>query len=383
MSAAKSLYRIFRNPPSTPRTNPTPPKPHNLLIKSLYNEQNLTKLVENFKKCSEIPSFRRQHKIYRITVVRLASAERFSSIEEIFQHQKKYDSITREGFAVRLIYLYGKVGMFDHAFKLFDELPQLNCQRTLWSFNALLSACVWSKQFNKAEELFREMPLKLSISPDVVTYNIVIQALCEMGSFDSAESMLSEMESNGVKPNVFTFNTIMHKFYDNGQFCVGERIWDMMEKSGIAPNIVTYNSKMQGLLSAGKLAEVFELVEELHTRKLKPSLNTYNILIRAYCSNGNLDEAKKMYDCLLKDGFLLSRSPFRMLIRCCCENGDLDLALKLCEENMSVISDIGSDILQLVVDGLVKRSRVEEAERLVNATSNIYDLKLKMPSVDE
>ncbi|KAF5181209.1 Pentatricopeptide repeat-containing protein [Thalictrum thalictroides] len=213
----------------------------------------------------EIRSFRRQHDIYRITVDRLASAERFSSIEEILQHQKKYDSITSEGFAVRLICLYGKA--------------------------------------------------------DVVTYNIVIQALCEMGwSFDSADYMLAEMESNGVKPNVITFNTIMHKLYDNGQF------------------------------------------------------------LRC---NGNLDEAKKMYDCILKDGVLLSQSPFRMLIRCCYENGDLDLALKLCEENMSVNFDIGSDILQLVVDGLVKRSRVEEAERLVNATSNMYDLKLKMPSVDE
>ncbi|KAF5183383.1 Pentatricopeptide repeat-containing protein [Thalictrum thalictroides] len=277
--------------------------------------------------------------------------------------------------------------MFDHAFKLFDELPQLNCQRTLLSFNALLSACVASKQFNKVEELFREMPLKLSISPDVATYNTVIQALCKMGSFDSAESMLAEMESNGVTPSLITFNTIMHGFYFNGRFSDGERIWATMEKSGIAPDIVSYNGKMQGLLlNGGKISEAVELFKELHSSKVKPNHISYNFLIKAYCNDGNLEAVIRTYNRLLKNGYIPNRTTLEMLIPSICEKGDIDHARKICEENVSVNCYISVGTLQTVVDGLVEVSRTEEAEKLVKlATSKMYAYysQVKMPTKDE
>ncbi|PIA58414.1 hypothetical protein AQUCO_00500381v1 [Aquilegia coerulea] len=400
MSASKttkSLYRIFSSKPiSTPcRTKPssTPSKPgstkpttrktHDLLAQSFFDERDLTRFVENFKTLSDIPYFRSRQRIYEIAVLRLASAEKFSLIEEIIQHQKKYDNITSEGFAKRLICLYGKAGMFDHAFKLFDELPQLNCQRTLLSFNALLTACVQSKQFNKVEKLFRDMPLKLSIVPNVVTYNIVIQALCGTGSFDSAESMLGEMESNEVTPSLITFNTIMHGFYYNERFSDGERIWARMENSGIAPDIVSYNGKMQGLLNGGKISEAVELFEELQSRKLKPNLITYNFLIKAYCNDGNLEAAIRTYDLLLKKRYVPNRSTLETLIPFIYEKGDIDRALKLCKENVSVNCYIGVGTLQTVVNGLVKASRTEEAEKLL-ATSKLYAYysQVKMPSED-
>ncbi|GFY88974.1 hypothetical protein Acr_06g0009140 [Actinidia rufa] len=43
-------------------------------------------------------------------VRRLAAAQKLSDIEDIIEHQKKYPDITNEGFAVRLICLYGKSG---------------------------------------------------------------------------------------------------------------------------------------------------------------------------------------------------------------------------------------------------------------------------------
>ncbi|RVW86406.1 Pentatricopeptide repeat-containing protein, mitochondrial [Vitis vinifera] len=42
--------------------------------------------------------------------------------------------------------------------------------------------------------VFSELPSKLSVEPDLVSYNIVIKGLCDMGSMDSAVGMLDEME---------------------------------------------------------------------------------------------------------------------------------------------------------------------------------------------
>ncbi|KAF5202502.1 Pentatricopeptide repeat-containing protein [Thalictrum thalictroides] len=388
-SAAKSLCRIFsKRTTSKPVINPKPTKPtptHKSLVDKLFKEKNLSTLVKKFIKCSENPRFRGHHNIYEDTVRRLASAKKFSCIEQVLEHQKKYEDITTEGFAMRLISLYGKAGMLDHASKLFDELPQLKCQRTLKSFNSLLYACVQSKQFDKTEKLFRELSSSLSLTPDIVSYNIVIQAFSEMGSLDSAELMLGEMESNGVKPNLITYNTIINRFFHNGKFSDGERFWARMEESGIVPDVITYNAKIKGLVYGGKIAEAVELVEQLESSELEPNHVTYNLLIEGYCNDGNSDEAKTVYDHMLKTNYVPNRTTFEALIPCIYENGDLDLALKLCLDsvNSNCLIDVG--VLQVVVDGLAKVSRIEEAKNFVKlARSKKYNnSKLKMPSEDD
>ncbi|KAE8686258.1 hypothetical protein F3Y22_tig00111070pilonHSYRG00056 [Hibiscus syriacus] len=212
-----SLTRFLRR---TFSTTPTP-QPDNVrkAAAELYKERDLKRLVEKFKKSSEYSRFRARTGIYENIVRRLASAGRFQWIEEILEDQKKYQDISKEGFAARLIRLYGRSGMFEQAYKVFDEMPN----RGLLSFNALMGACVNAKKFDKVDVFFKELPEKLSIVPDLVSYNTVIKAFCEMGSSDSARLMLDEMEKKGVQPDVITFNTLLYYFFKNGRFDDGRR----------------------------------------------------------------------------------------------------------------------------------------------------------------
>lgn len=67
--------------------------------------------------------------------------------------------------------------MFDEAQKLFDEMPRLNYERTVLSFNALLGACINSKNFDKFSELFKELREKLLLQLNTGSYNKVVKAL--------------------------------------------------------------------------------------------------------------------------------------------------------------------------------------------------------------
>ncbi|KAK9155942.1 hypothetical protein Sjap_003422 [Stephania japonica] len=324
-----------------------------------------------------------QAPIYQVTVRRLASAKRFSLIEDILESQKKYSDMSSEGFAIRLIKLYGESGMFDHARKVFDELPSLRCRRTVKSFNALLNACVDSKKFDDVERVFHEMPSELSVDPDVYSFNIMIRAFCEMGSLDSAVLMLDEMGKKGVEPNLISFNTLLCGLYDSARFDECEKVWILMEKSNVKPDVRSYNAKLRGLVAVGKISEAVELVEELgRSSEIKPDIHSFNALIKGFCKDGNLEEAKRVYDDLLKKDCVPIRSTFEALIPSLCENGDFDLAFKLCKESMSRRCMLDVGVLQGVVDGLFKKSKVEEAEKLVElARANSYSRSsVKMPS---
>ncbi|XP_059623743.1 small ribosomal subunit protein mS78 (rPPR3a)-like [Cornus florida] len=373
------LYRSFCS--SLP--HPTTTINIRSLCNDIYKERNLGRLVEKFKKYSEYERFRTKVGIYKSTILRLAFAKKFILIEEILEDQKKYSNISREEFNGRLISLYGKSGMFDHASKVFDEMPDHKCDRTVRSFNALLGACVNSKKFDKITGFFHELPEKLSIKPNVVSYNIMIKAFCEMGTLDSAISMLDEMEKNGLDPDVITFNTLLDTFYGRNRFVDGEKIWARMENKNVVPNIRSYNARLVGLATEKKMSEAVELVAELGAKRLKADVFTYNAMIGGYCMDGSIEEAKRWYrELASKDDCAADKSTFTMLVPFVCENGDFDYAFELCKTIIHSRCLVDAKLLQDVVDGLVKQSKIEEAKTLVQLgySNNYTRYNLKMPS---
>lgn len=155
------MYRVLHRAFCTatePATTATVTVSIKSISEDLYKEVKLKNVVEKFKKASDIDRFRKKTGIYEDTVRRLAGARRFRWIRDILEHQKQYSDISNEGFSARLISLYGKSGMTKHARKVFDEMPQRNCSRTVLSLNALLAAYLHSHKYDVVQELFRDLP---------------------------------------------------------------------------------------------------------------------------------------------------------------------------------------------------------------------------------
>lgn len=375
---SRRLYRVFST--STAATTQATVSAGSA-CKDIYRERDLKRLVEKFKQSSELYRFRTNASIYEVTVRRLAAAKRFRWIEEILEEQKKYKDISKEGFSVRLISLYGKSGMFHHAFKVFDEMPNQKCERSVLSFNALLGACVNSKKFDKVEGFFRDLPSGLSIKPNLFSYNIVIKAFCSTGSFSSAVGMLDEMEKEGLEPDSITFNTLLNGFNGSGRFSDVEKIWARMEKKNVVPDIRSYNAKFLALASEKRMLEGICLFEEMQTKGIKPDAYSFNYFIKGFCNDGKLEEATNWLGKMRKNGFSPDKLTFVTLVPFYCEKGSFDQAFELCKEIFNRKCLVDKVLLQNAVDELVKGGKVEEAKQLVHlGKSNSYRLyKLKIP----
>ncbi|KDP20834.1 hypothetical protein JCGZ_21305 [Jatropha curcas] len=351
------------------------------LCDAILKERNLKRLVEKFKKFSENKRFRANADTYKLTVRRLGAAKRFNLIQEILEDQKKYEEISEEAFNARLISLYGKSGMFDDAQKVFDEMTEKKCTRTVLSFNALLAACVNSKKFDKVDGLFRELSQKLKIEPGLASYNIVIKAFCQMGSLDSAMSLLDEMEDKGVHPNLVTFNTLLYGLYKNGRFEDGDWIWSLMAFENI-PDIRSYNAKLLGLALEKGTNDAVKLVEEMKIKGIKPDVSSFNALIKGFVKEENLEQAKHWYYEIGNSDCEPDILTFRTLISFACEKDDLKFAFELSKKIISRKCAVNKALLQQVVDGLVKSSQIQEAKELVQlGKNNGYSrYQLKLPS---
>ncbi|KAJ4703301.1 Pentatricopeptide repeat-containing protein [Melia azedarach] len=385
-SVSRFLGRFFSSTASTTTTSSTTSSKRTRLVKffcrSIYRENNLKRAVEKFKKASDIDKFRTKQGIYVVMVRRLANAKCYGWIEEILEHQKQYKSMSKEGFSALLISMYGEAGMFEHAQKMFDEIPEHGCNQTALSFNALLGACVNSKKFDEFEGLFRNLPDKLGIEPNVISYTTKIKAFVEMGSLDSASMLLDEIEKKGLEPDLITFNTLFNGFYLNGRFADAEKIWDRMVSKNVTPDIRSYNARLYGMATEKKTKEAVELVEEMRSKEIEPDMYSFNALIRGFVNEGNLEEAKQWYRNMEESGASINKATFGLIVPFVCEKGDLEFAFDLCKKTFNKQCLVDQELLQLVVDSLVKESKIEEAKELVELgkTNKCCRYKLNLPS---
>ncbi|KAK4436831.1 Pentatricopeptide repeat-containing protein, mitochondrial [Sesamum alatum] len=334
-------------------------------VETSTGEKSIQKLVNQFKEKSNSSHFRGQRLVYKTTVRRLAKGGHFSSIHEILDQQKLFPDIKDEHFTARLICLYGQAKMLDHALQLFDQMPELNCPRTVLSFNALMAACFPSKSFSKVIEIFQELPGKLSVKPNVISYTSVIRAFCEMGSLDAAMSMLDDMEKNDVVPNAVTFDTLLGAFYSSGRFSEAEKLWSLMEEKKVIPDLRCYNSRLHGMVKENRLSEAMDVFKELEEKGLKPNNYTYNLVIKGFVNEGNLDEVKKWYAAMVESGCGPDFVTFMTLIPFGCDNNDIDFAYESCKKSAGLKIKLPRGIIQKVIDELIEQSKVDKAKELL------------------
>ncbi|MDV3166673.1 MAG: hypothetical protein Q8807_03405, partial ['Waltheria sp.' little leaf phytoplasma] len=231
------------------------------------------------------------------------------------------------------------------------------------------------------EKLLAELPEKVGMEPNLVSYNIVINSFCEMGSLDSALSVVDTLESKGIEPDLTTINTLLlDALFMKGRIADGEKIWGLRAEKNVVPNIRSYNSKLRGLVNAHKLSEALELWEEMGSKGIKPDAYSYNALIKGYCDAENLEQAKKWFSELKKSGLSPDWFTYVILVHLYCKKYEFEKAIELCKEVINRRVMTGAAMFRTVIDALVKESRVEEAIQLVEFANPHFRYKLKLPS---
>nr|AYM00998.1 pentatricopeptide repeat protein [Salvia miltiorrhiza] len=342
-------------------------KPDSVVAVATSNTQaKFQNVVEKFKKLSNSGGFRAQRAPYKAAVRRLSRAGHFSHVEDILQHQKQYESIKNEHFTARLIHLYGQAKMLDHALQLFDEMPKLTA-RAPFSPSTPSSPPASLAELRQGDRAVRELPAKLSIEPNAITYTSAMKAFCKTGSFDDAVSLLDEMAAKGVGPDAVTFSLLLGELYHSGRYLEGENAWNLMREKGVDPDVRCYNSRVQGMVSEKKMWEAVALVREMEQKGLRPNSYTYNVLIKGFVDEGNVEEVKNWYAALQESS---SAAPdiftYLRLVPFALDCIGVDLALELCKNSAGLKKKLPVAMVRRVSDELLKHSRVEDAKHLLH-----------------
>jgi pentatricopeptide repeat protein len=181
--------------------------------------------------------------------------------------------------------------------------------------------------------------MKQTVSPDIVSYNILLKVYCTTSDPAGAKDLLLYMDKAGIAPNDVSYNCIINAAMSSGNF---EEVWnavDLMEKNGFTPDQYTVSILMRGLKKVKDVKDSTDVIRALKlldrssvdvcsdetllnnvletcTRhrqvnclgktvasfldsNLKPSLHTYCSLIKAASKAQSCGNAQKLWNAMV------------------------------------------------------------------------------------
>jgi pentatricopeptide repeat protein len=188
------------------------------------------------------------------------------------------------------------------------------------------------------------------IVPDVKSANILMNCYAKLGNLDSAQGLLDQMLHGGgedvprMTPNLVTYNTLLDACHVSGELDAALSVKEQLESTGIRADARTYTTLIATVARKAGTASgandptlAFSLLQEMQVLRIFPNGMTYSALIdvcgRCRRSDLALKGLRLMLDQKAEkgNGYTLSSEvgAWTAAINTCGKAGRIDTALKL------------------------------------------------------
>ncbi|KAL2457414.1 Pentatricopeptide repeat-containing protein [Abeliophyllum distichum] len=233
---------------------------------------------------------------------------------------------------------YARLGQFDGARKLFDQLPH----KTVSSWNSIISCYFQNHQPQVAKHLFDQMPER-----NTVSWNGLISGYIKNGMVKEARKIFDVMPER----NVVSWTAMVRGYVEEGMVSEAEALfWRMPEK-----NVVSWTVMLGGLIRERRIDEARSLYDMMPVKDVV----TRTSMIGGLCSEGQLDEAREIFDSILQKNVIC----WTTMIAGYVKNGKVDVARKLFE----VMPEKNEVTWTAMVMGYIQCGRTQEACELFDA----------------
>ncbi|CAO2839557.1 unnamed protein product [Amaranthus hypochondriacus] len=172
-----------------------------------------------------------------------------------------------------------KAGSMDKARHVLAEMIRVGVPANLFTYNILLKGYCQQLQVDKAKEMIREMTDVIGISPDVVSYNTMIDGCILVDDSAAALAYFNEMRARGIAPTKISYTTLMKAFALSGQPKLASQVFEeMLKDPRVRVDQVAWNMLVEGYCKMGLIEEAKTVVERMREHGFHPDVATYGSL---------------------------------------------------------------------------------------------------------
>nr|XP_027187791.1 pentatricopeptide repeat-containing protein At1g79540 isoform X2 [Cicer arietinum] len=200
-----------------------------------------------------------------------------------------------------------KRGMVEDAQEVFNQMEKLGCIPSVVTFNVLINGLCKADKLEEARLLFYKMEigrnpsLFLSLSQgsaqvlDSTSLQKKIEQMCEAGQFLEAYKFLIQLADSGVVPDIITYNILINAFCEACNIHGAFTLLEDLQKKGVSPDSVTYGILVNGLYLDNRENDALKICERIQKAGFKPSIAFYRAVMTWLCRMSKVSLAFNLY----------------------------------------------------------------------------------------
>ncbi|KAH9296976.1 hypothetical protein KI387_028658, partial [Taxus chinensis] len=178
------------------------------------------------------------------------------------------------------------------------------------------------------EVFFREMGRR-GFDPDIVTYNVVVDALCKKRRIDDAFDLVEVMKRKECRPNIWTYTTLIHGLGIVRKKNQAYEVFAELKRNGFEPDTAVYNALISCFCKAGDVDGGLRLMKKMEKESVGCDNVTYHTLLSAFRDLGKKEEVCELFGIMMARDHLLKASTAVILMKFFCNSGLNNMAFKL------------------------------------------------------
>ncbi|XP_016648808.1 PREDICTED: pentatricopeptide repeat-containing protein At1g79540 isoform X2 [Prunus mume] len=200
-----------------------------------------------------------------------------------------------------------KNGLVGEAQQIFNEMEKLGCVPSVVTFNALIDGLCKASKLEEAHLLFYKMEigrnpslfLRLSQGSNRITdsasLQMKVEQLCESGLILKAYKLLTQLADSGVTPDIITYNILINGFCRAGNINGAFKLFKDMQLKGLSPDSITYGTLIDGLQRVDREEDAFVVFDQMVKHGCMPSSAVYKSLMTWSCRRKKISLAFSLW----------------------------------------------------------------------------------------
>ncbi|KAI7905879.1 uncharacterized protein BX663DRAFT_497978 [Cokeromyces recurvatus] len=210
------------------------------------------------------------------------------------------------------------------AMGIISDMFKLGFKPDVVTFTTLVDSVFHKRAPTTAGEMMRIITEQLDITPNVYTFNAIINSWVQSGNMEQAEKTFELMKLpkyKHIEPTVHTYTNLIQGYIKQSDLNKAMMTFQTILRSGIRPDRATFNFMITGFLDHDRLADAYTCLEHMISMNISPTKDTWKLLLDDCCHKKDWVMGQKVVEALKQSGFLITsysvRRPYTIIKKHC------------------------------------------------------------------
>ncbi|CAJ1977659.1 unnamed protein product [Sphenostylis stenocarpa] len=263
---------------------------------------------------------------YQIILKTFVQGNKFKEAEEVFDNLLNDENSPLkpdQKMFNMMIYMFKKAGSYEKARKTFALMAERGIEQSTVTYNSLMS---FETNYKEVSNIYDQMQ-RADLSPDVVSYALLVSAYGKGRREEEALAVFEEMLDAGVRPTRKAYNILLDAFSISGMVEQARTVFKSMRRDRYFPDLCSYTTMLSAYVNASDMEGAEKFFKRLIQDGFEPNIVTYGTLIKGYAKKNDLEMVMKKYEEMLERGIKANQTILTTIMDAYGKSGDFDSAV--------------------------------------------------------